>query len=41
MVFFMGRHQLPVGHMGVDLGRCDIGVSQHHLNGTQIGTAFQ
>ena len=27
--------------MGVDLGGGDVGMPQHHLNGTQIRTGFQ
>jgi hypothetical protein len=41
MVFFVGSNQLAVGHMGVNLGCRNIGVPQHHLNGTKVGTTFQ
>jgi hypothetical protein len=37
----MGFDQLPLGHMGVNLGGGDIRMAQHHLNGTKIGAAFK
>ena len=41
MIFFMGIQQLTMGHMGIDLSRRDIDMPQHHLDGAQVGTAFE
>lgn len=41
MIFLVGVHQLTMSDMGVNLGRSDICVTQHHLDGAKVGTAFE
>ena len=37
MKLFVHLAELFVGDVGVDLGRGDVGVSEHHLDTTNIG----
>jgi hypothetical protein len=31
----------PVGYVGIELGRCEVRVAEHLLNGTEVGSSLQ
>ena len=41
MVFLMNALKAFHGNVRIDLGRGDIGVTQHDLDDAQVGPAFQ
>jgi hypothetical protein len=41
VIFLVGFQQLPLSHVGINLGGGDIRVAQHHLDGAKVGTAFE
>jgi hypothetical protein len=31
----------PIGYVGIELGRCEVRVAEHLLDGTQVGSSLQ